>query len=232
MGTIICTPRWVTPVSRYPESRSGRFCITKNECPAGYSFETGEASGIDEVLFTSPVTFTILKENNSTWMSDTPMEYYQANDLATRTIGNRILVGGLGLGLITFLLSNREDVKEIIVVEKEPEIINLVARFLPSKVKVIEGDFLTELTRFEENSFNTIIADIWKTGFSPEDKELFQDCKMTMEDYHPDSTHLFWAFQKQVDEDNAKIIIHYLNTNGVAIVVHETSEELSYLPKF
>jgi hypothetical protein len=228
MGTIIATCKWNTPISHYKESSSGNFHIVKKEVRAGISFETGEASGIDEVLFTAPVKFTILKEGDEIWMSDSPMEYYQTNDLVTRTESGRILIGGLGLGLITHLLARRTDITEIVVIDKEPDVIKLVSPYLSSKVKIIEGDFLTKLQELESQSeyFDTVIADIWKTGFEDADRELFEDCRMVMGDCFPDATHLFWAFQKENDEELAKYAIHHLENKGIELEVHETSGEV------
>jgi threonine dehydrogenase-like Zn-dependent dehydrogenase len=224
MGALV-TYEWNTPVTQIPASTSGRFHILKREAPAGISWDTGNASGISEVLFTKAVTFTQLKDTPNQdaipWMSDTPMEYYKTNDLVTRTKGSRVLVGGLGLGLITHLLANREDIKEIVVIELEPDVIALVKDYLPAKVKVIEGDFLLKLSEFEGEHFDTIIADIWKTGFEPEDKELFEECRMAMEDFHSEATHLFWAFQESIDDNNLYMAVHYLNHQGVKIRTFE-----------
>ncbi len=228
MGSLVKYD-WKTPVSNIPAGSSGRFHIVKRKSPAGLSFETGNSSGIEEVLFTNEVIFTQLKDNPEKktipWMSDTPMELYTAQDLAMRSTGGRILIGGLGLGLITHLLANRRDVTEIVVVEIEPDVIKLVKDYLPPMVKVIEGNFLHvmgELSQKNEH-FDTIIADIWKTGFEDNDVELFMDCQMCMDDCFPDSMHLFWAFQNKVDEENLFYGICNLRNKGINIQVITTS---------
>lgn len=220
MGFIV-TYEWTTPVTSIPARTSGKFHIIKHKIPAGLSFETGNASGISEVLFTKDVIFTQLKDNPEAkaipWMSDSPMEYFKAIDLVTRTKGKRVLVGGLGLGLITHLLANREDIKEIVVVEIEPDVIKLVKAYLPAKVKVIEGDFIQKLVELENEAFDTVIADIWKTGHEEQDVELFKDCQMTMEDFHPNAEHLFWAFQEKIDDENLQYAVRYLVNKGIDI---------------
>lgn len=220
MGLLV-RYEWTTPVTPIPACSSGRFHIIKRKVPAGLSFETGNAGGISEVLFTKEVVFTQLKDNPekkaTPWMSDSPMEYFKSVDLVTRTKGGRVLVGGLGLGLITHLLANREDITEIVVVEIEPDVIKLVKDYLPSKVKIIEGDFLNVLVKTEGEHFDTIIADIWKTGFKDADVELFEDCSMTMDDFHPEAEHLFWSFQDRIDEDNLQYAVRYLVHKGVEI---------------
>jgi len=228
MGALV-RYEWETPVSKIPAGQSGRFHIIKRKCPAGTSFETGEASGISEVLFTKDVIFTQLKDDplkkSIPWMSDTPMEYYSAVDLVTRTKGSRVLVGGLGLGLITHLLANRMDIEEIVVVELEPDVIKLVEPSLPKKVKVIGGDFLKFLSMTEKagDVYDTVIADIWKTGFEDADEELMRDCQMMMQDFQSTAEHLFWAFQHKIDEEELSFAVHYLDRQRIQLNVITTS---------
>lgn len=220
MGALV-RAEWATPVSCIPAASSGRFHIIKRKVPAGLCFETGEASGINEVLFTQDVIFTQLKDDPAPkaipWMSDSPMEYFKAVDLVTRTKGGNVLVGGLGLGLITHLLANRVDIEHITVVEIEPDVIKLVKDSLPAKVAVIEGNFLDYLLDKRDEHYDTIIADIWKTGFEEPDVELFEDCRMLMEDYHQHAEHLFWAFQASIDDENLRFAVRYLVNKNIKI---------------
>ena len=171
---------------------------------------TVDAMSIEEVLFNKDCTLTILregiKEDNDTesvWMSDTPMEFYKAWELIARAKGPKILVGGLGLGLVTHLLALRNDISEITVVELQEEVIQMVSPSLNGKVKIIHGDFLVEVRRQEE-LFDTVIADLWKTGYSDEDARLYRDCKYMMDDYQSNAVKLFWAFQEKYDIEIAK----------------------------
>ncbi len=222
MGSLLTINEWRTPVSVIPEQTIGSFHIKKKQTKVGLTLSVN-ACGIDDVLFSTPVTLTILREGikeandtESVWMSDTPMEYYMAWELVARAKGSRILVGGLGLGLLVHLLALRKDIEHMTVVEQSSEIIALVASYLPSNVTIIQGDFLQVIQDLssKDEQFDTIIVDIWKSC-DDKDKELFEDCKMMLEDNYPDSLHLFWAFQEEVDNENSQYAVYYLRHKGI-----------------
>jgi len=94
-------------------------------------------------------------------MSDTPMEI-NTNWQFIHTSNGHCLVAGLGLGVILLIAQDREEVESITVIEKEQEIIELVATRIPlnEKVTIIRDDIYT--WRPEKGVlFDTIYFDIW-----------------------------------------------------------------------
>lgn len=106
------------------------------------------------------------KRKREVVMSDTPMEK-ESNTEVVENAKGRVLIGGLGLGMILLAIQKKKEVSEIIVIEKYQEIINLVGKSLPlsNKVKIIQGDVLdfpTSDCRLEgQFGFDTIYFDIW-----------------------------------------------------------------------
>ena len=199
MGSLLTIAEWKTPVSVIPEQTVGSFHIKKRQAKVGTTLSVN-ACGIDEVIFVAPVSLTILREGikeandtESVWMSDTPMEYYMAWELGAKVCGSRVLVGGLGLGLLVHLIALRKDIKHITVVEQRQEIITMVSPYLPDSVDVICGDFLQMIQTLssEEKLFDTAIVDIWKSN---DEEALYEDSRCLLEDFYPDALHLFWAF--------------------------------------
>lgn len=94
-------------------------------------------------------------------MSDTPMEV-ETNSSFVENAHGRVLVGGLGLGIILLEIQDKKEVSEIVVVEKYQEIIDLVAKNLPlnDKVKIVQSDIFDFAV---EKGFDTIYFDIWNT---------------------------------------------------------------------
>ena len=92
-------------------------------------------------------------------MSDTPMEKETNRDFVRNAHGN-VLIGGLGIGLIVLAIQDKEDVKQITVVEKNREVIELVGKQLPlnSKVSIVNDDVFEYKPLFK---YNTIYMDIW-----------------------------------------------------------------------
>ena len=92
-------------------------------------------------------------------MSDTPMEKRTNREFVANAHGN-VLIGGLGIGLILLAIQDKEDVKQITVVEKNKEVIELVENQLPlnSKVHIVNDDVFEYKPLFK---YNTIYMDIW-----------------------------------------------------------------------
>jgi len=203
---------WKTSASKIPQQSIGKYHIVKRKIERGATLPMNGVLGYDEALFVEDTIITVLREgerngkdSESVWMSDSPYEYYSMWELATRVYREKVLIGGLGLGILANILSLRKDIKQITVVEISPEIIKMVKPYLPKRIEVIQGDFIRKMQEFEseDKKFDTIIADIWMST-DEESKEMFEDCKAVMEDYYPDAQHLFWAFQKEYDNDIAE----------------------------
>lgn len=92
-------------------------------------------------------------------MSDTPMEKRTNMDFVINAHGN-VLIGGLGIGMIILAIQDKEEVKQITVVEKNEEVIELVGSQLPlnSKVHIVHDDVFEYKPLFK---YNTIYMDIW-----------------------------------------------------------------------
>jgi len=199
---------WRTSASAIPPQSIGEFHIVKKKIPAG-SILKCKAFSYDTCVFVEDTTITVLREGErdkndteSVWMSDTPQEYFKCCELVARAEGPNVLVGGLGLGLMTHLLSIRRDVKKIVAVENAKPVIQMVKPYLLGNVQVKHGDFIKAIRQFSEKGkeFDTIIADIWKSN-GEKDKEIMEECKMVMEDHYMNATHLFWGFQVEVDNE-------------------------------
>jgi len=119
--------------------------------PRGKELSMGGVMGYNKCIFMRSCPITILQEgeknplNSKTiWMSDAPAEYYGMGEFALRLKGPDVLIGGLGLGLIVWFLSNRKDIRKVVVVERSKDVIKLCKPNLPTniQVEVIEGDFI------------------------------------------------------------------------------------------
>lgn len=96
-------------------------------------------------------------------MSDTRMEKISNTEFVEKANG-RVLVGGLGIGLVIYNLMDKliaGIVTEIVVIEKEQSLIDLVAPFYKhKKIKIICSD-INEYTPNKGEKFDTIYFDIW-----------------------------------------------------------------------
>lgn len=103
--------------------------------------------------------FVRLLHRGEVVMSDTDMEK-RTNANFVRKAHGKVLVGGLGIGLILLAIQDKPEVEKIVVVEKRHEVIALIKDQLTlnSKVEIINAD-VWEYEPAEK--FNTIYMDIW-----------------------------------------------------------------------
>lgn len=103
--------------------------------------------------------FIRLTHRGSVVMSDTETEK-RTNSAFVRNAHGKVLVGGLGIGLILLAVQDKPEVEKITVIEKNKEVVELVADQLPlnEKVEIINADAFEYIPAEE---YNTIYMDIW-----------------------------------------------------------------------
>jgi hypothetical protein len=123
--------KWLTPLD-IPEGKSGEVTIEHVKYPRGKpimlvpmrtAFHRGEEPV--SVTYGRTTRWHYLKENGGVWTTDLPCEIEQQSKLIAEMSGS-VLVGGLGVGLITELLGRRDGVENILVVERNRDIVHLV----------------------------------------------------------------------------------------------------------
>lgn len=99
------------------------------------------------------------KAEHACVMSDTQMERQTNWEFVEKAHG-KVLIGGLGIGMVLLAIQDKPEVTSILVVEKYQEVIDLVKDQLPlnDKVTIIQGDIYDYVP---EEQFNTIYLDIW-----------------------------------------------------------------------
>jgi len=94
-------------------------------------------------------------------MSNTSMEKRSNTRFVMDAHGN-VFIAGLGIGLIVLPIQEKEEVKSITILEKYPEVIELVGKQLPlnDKVKIIQGDVF-DYEFAKGTKFDCLYFDIW-----------------------------------------------------------------------
>lgn len=132
--------RWRTPASAYPRARVGVAEIKTAWYTPGH-YPAYEQRGYATYQATRRLYITSLQIEGKTWMVDDPPHWWAMEDHATY-YHDRVLCAGLGLGLIVHTLTANPEVSEIVVVERELDVINLVSPHLPQdKLTIIHSDF-------------------------------------------------------------------------------------------
>jgi len=116
--------------------------------------------GYDYFTVKKPIPVTSLVVDGQTWMVDDPLHWYGMQDLAKAASG-KVLVAGLGLGLVIHGLEENEAVTAVDVVEIDEDVVGLISPMIEmGKTSIINEDFWLYLYRTEE-PYDTCILDIW-----------------------------------------------------------------------
>lgn len=109
--------------------------------------------------------YTGLRINDALVMSDTPDEIHDHISVQAEARG-RVLLHGLGIGMIAAACLRKPEVEHITIVEKNPHVITLVAPHLlhrfggTRRIRIFEADALTwKPTKGER--WNVVWHDIW-----------------------------------------------------------------------
>lgn len=167
-----------------PEGTSGnvtieKFEITEHEARMGFIMGSGRGR-------TTSGTYTKLLRNGALWMSDTGdeksdhIEALQA--MQALEPGGRVLIGGLGLGMVLRAVITATEVSHIDVVEIDPHVVRLVSQTYydlaaehGKTITIHEGDLWDRQGLFgkpEKNHWDYAWMDIWLSLSTDNLKEM------------------------------------------------------------
>ena len=115
--------------------------------------------------FLEDVPYLALSYKGTVWMSITPNEINTMEPYIKEASGD-VLVLGLGLGYYPFMVSLKDNVKNIVIVELDNKIIDLFKKnLLPlfpnkDKITIIQGDAIEYLKK-NKRHFDYVFADLW-----------------------------------------------------------------------
>jgi hypothetical protein len=97
-----------------------------------------------------------------TWMSYTPMEIFTQRSGLRMAKGN-VFIGGLGMGWLANRVAARAQVKKVVVVEREDDIIKLAKPAVQSpKIHVVKGDAWEEARKYSVDEW-VFLFDTWRS---------------------------------------------------------------------
>jgi hypothetical protein len=99
------------------------------------------------------------------WMSDTPAEVLDHCNVMIQMVkrGGRVLINGLGLGMIAAYALRRPNVTHVDVIELQGDIINLVGPHLPNQEKLTLHHVSAYDIEWNDERWNVAWHDIWPT---------------------------------------------------------------------
>ncbi len=119
-------------------------------------------------FFTEEFKFPAVLEGGNEWMTLTPVDMDTVEEAINEAHG-RVVTFGLGLGYYTYMVSNKDNVRSVTVVEKSEDVIRLFKEKIfprfkhPEKVNIVNEDaFLYAEGKMPTERFDYAFVDTWR----------------------------------------------------------------------
>ncbi len=156
----------------FPKVRSNDWMLTKLHYLAYEGFVYNELKIDVEFykeetplgFFTSDIPYLAVIEGDQIWMSVIPHEINTMKEPIRNAFGN-VLVLGLGLGYYAFHVSNKDNVTDVTIIEKDEKAIHLFKEYIlpkfphKNKITIIHEDAFVYFKSM--NEFDYVFSDIW-----------------------------------------------------------------------
>jgi len=151
---------WRTPVTALPNKVFGRAELTTDVYDIGF-YDAYRTNGCDFWEAKQPVDIRFLKIGGEVWMVDDPPHWWAMQEHARRYSG-KIVIAGLGLGLIVHALAENPAVQELLIYEREQDVIGLMEDTLPKNGQrrtIICDDFWNHTGHADGVFFDLFVGD-------------------------------------------------------------------------
>ena len=137
--------QWTTPLTHLPPTTVGTARLSRSNYRGLYHYEGIEGFAYWQTKHWLPVRGLQQKHGRKwqTWMVDDPVHWNGMREAVSDLPDGKILVAGLGLGLMLHHMAQDPRFTAITVVEYNPDVIALIQPTLPPdpRVTIVPGDF-------------------------------------------------------------------------------------------
>ncbi len=181
----------------------GNVCLTKTPIYESYKTYNYNARKRDPKTLTSLYELCYFSENmhiptigtvfpDMKWMGVEPCEMNTFSSFIEEASG-KILLMGCGLGYVAYMLSLKEEVEEITIVELDSDVKKMFELYLKpqmnSKIHIVKGDAIEFLKRENLSMYQYCSVDIWHGAF--EMFPIYLKC-LLLEVHHPKTKFHYW----------------------------------------
>lgn len=117
-------------------------------------------------FFDTEFSFPAVHENGREWMAIKPSEI-ETMKCAIEAVSGKVVVFGLGLGYFPYMISLKSDVEEIVIVERDANVIQLCKEFIipqfpaKEKITIVQSDAFEYLEAMGKQDFDYAFVDLW-----------------------------------------------------------------------
>ena len=146
-------------------------------------------------FFKEEFDFPAVLEDGNEWMTLTPVDLDTSDDAIERAHG-KVVTFGLGLGYYTYMVSEKDNVDSITIVEKSKDVIALFEEYIlpqfshPEKVRIVNADaFLYAENEMPNEKFDVAFVDTWRDA--SDGAPMYVKMKR-LEHLSPDTEFIYW----------------------------------------
>ena len=227
---------------KIPEIRKGKWEFRREKYPAYRGVIADDMIMSDSFreipplgFFKEEFEFPAVLEDGNEWMTLTPVDL-DTSDYAIERAHGKVVTFGLGLGYYAYMVSNKDSVDSITVIEKSPDVIALFKEYVlpqfdhPEKVRVIEADAFDYAEReMPREGYDVAFVDTWRDA--SDGAPMYERMK-GLERFSPDTEFIYWIENFLVSRLRA---IKYAELSeridrGEDITYSEVIDELLHIP--
>ena len=168
-------------------------------------------------FFEEEFEFPAVLEDGNEWMTLTPVDLDTSDEAIERAHG-RVVTFGLGLGYYTYMVSEKESVDSITVVEKNEDVISLFKEYIlpqfahPEKVRIVNADaFEYAEHEMPKESFDVAFVDTWRDA--SDGAPMYERMKR-LEHLSPDTEFIYWIENFLISRIRAVRFDRLINENA------------------
>lgn len=146
-------------------------------------------------FFTEDFEFPAVLEDSNEWMTLTPVDLDTCED-AIREARGKVVTFGLGLGYYAYMVSEKEDVESLTIVEISDKVIELFETYIlpqfphKEKIRIVKSDaFLYAEKVMPKENFDLAFVDTWRDA--SDGAPMYEKMKR-LEKYSPNTRFMYW----------------------------------------
>ena len=187
---------------KIPDVKKGRWELKSESYPAYRGVIAADMIIRDDFteipplgFFKEEFRFPAVLEDGNEWMTLTPVDLDTSDEAIERARG-KVVTFGLGLGYYTYMVSEKDEVASITVVEKDPDVIALFREYVlpqfshPEKVHIVNADaFEYAEKEMPKERFDLAFVDTWRDA--SDGAPMYERMKR-LEHLSPDTEFIYW----------------------------------------
>lgn len=204
-GSYYVIESWETPASNYPRAALKEWAISSRDAGEGIYPMQNPGSFY---YCPQPITVTVLTEGDLVWFTDEPRQLFALAEIGLFRAYGRVLVGGLGLGLIHSFLRNNPRVTDVLTIERGEALKELVWPYM-SYGDLAIGDFYAEVPKLANRGqkIDTIITDFIFGHQNPGTWQQLQEQRQFCQKYYSQALFLEHGYQRELDRERVALAV-------------------------